>query len=121
MKKQILAVLTVFVAVAICIGATLLYAQTDAQMSKEDQYHLRALNSELDLIQTQIQQFAQQVHAQDKVNEKNELMKKICTEAKIDVAKCDVDAATGKVSQKVEPKAEPKSEPKSEPRKSGKE
>ena len=69
------------------------------QITKEDQYHLRAINAELVTIQDQINRFAEQVHAQDKVKERAELMTRICGVAKIPTDSCNVDSDTGKVTE----------------------
>ena len=70
------------------------------KMSKEDQYHLRAVNSELDLIQSQINQVAVQLHAQEKVQEKSALVSKICAASKISAADCVPNTDTGEVTAK---------------------
>jgi hypothetical protein len=69
------------------------------QMTKEDQYHLRAVNAELVTIQTQMNQFAEQLHAQDKVKERNELVTRLCGGAKIPMESCSADPDTGKVTE----------------------
>jgi len=77
------------------------------KMSEEDRYHLRAVNSELDLVQTQINEVAKQLHAQEKVQEKEALVKKICQDAKIPVERCVPNTETGEVSAKPDPKPTP--------------
>lgn len=74
-------------------------SQAVTQISKEDQYHLRAVTAELTTIQAQINQFADQLHAQDKVKERTDLLSKICGAAKLPVAECTVDTDTGRVSK----------------------
>lgn len=78
-----------------------------AQISKEDQYHLRAITAELTTIQTQINQFADQLHAQDKVKERTEVVARICGAAKIPVDVCSIDIDTGKVTKIEKPAPTP--------------
>ena len=80
-------------------------AAKPAKMTEENRYHLRAVNSELDLVQTQINEVAKQLHAQEKVQEKEALIKKICGDAKIPVERCVPNTETGEVTAKPEPKA----------------
>jgi hypothetical protein len=70
------------------------------KMAEADQYHLRALNAELDVIQTQINELARQLKAGEKVNEKNLLLAKVCGAAKIPVEKCQPNTDTGEVTAK---------------------
>lgn len=69
------------------------------QITKEDQYHLRAVNAELTTIQEQINHLAEQLHAQDKVKERNDLVTRVCGAAQIPVDSCSVDPDTGKVTE----------------------
>ena len=82
-------------------------AAKPAKMTEEDRYHLRAVNSELDLVQTQINEVAKQLHAQEKVQEKEALVKKICQDAKIPVDRCVPNTETGEVSAKPKPTPAP--------------
>lgn len=72
-----------------------------SQLSKEDQYHLRALNAELDAIQVQINQLVDQLKGREKVTEKNDLVTRVCGAAKLQVAACDIDLTTGRITEKV--------------------
>ena len=86
-------------------------AAKPAKMTEEDRYHLRAVNSELDLVQTKINEVAnevaKQLHAQEKVQEKEALVKKVCGDAKIPVERCVPNTETGEVTAKPEPKPTP--------------
>jgi hypothetical protein len=77
-------------------------APKTAQASKEDLYHLRAVNAELNTIDMQLRQYADQLHVGDKVKEKNELLAKICGPAGIPIDKCNVDP-DGKVTKAPDP------------------
>jgi len=87
--------------------ATTPAATATAKMSVEDQYHLRALNAEIDTIQLQINELAKQLKAPEKVQEKNALVTKVCAAAKIPVDKCVPDANTGTVTAQLVPPAPP--------------
>lgn len=82
-----------------------------AKMTLEDQYHGRALNAELSNIQQQINEFAKQMHAQEKVAEQSALTEKVCKAAKLEVKDCQPNFDTGEVTKKPEPPKPPKTEP----------
>ena len=88
-------------------------AESDSKkMGLEDQYHLRAVNAELNLIQEQINKLADQTGAKDKVKEREEIITRVCRTAGIKVEQCVVDPEKGTVQQKQEaPTGPPASAP----------
>lgn len=103
----------------LCVAAFLMLQAADAQvalfpasktvakLSDTDRYHLRALSAELDVIQEKVNQYVQQLKASDKVKEKNDIMARICGEAKIEVERCIVDIETGDVKESPFKEAKP--------------
>jgi hypothetical protein len=81
------------------------------KMALEDQYHLRALNAELNAIQAKIQQLIEAEKGQQKVQEQWAVLAKVCGQYKIAVKDCIADAETGEVKQKPEPPLPPASAP----------
>ena len=78
-------------------------------VSKEDQYHGRALQAELTNIQVQINKLVEELHGQEKMKEMSDLRLSVCGMAKIAPENCIVDWDAGKVSEKPKPPSPPTS------------